>query len=201
MPSGSPTFHFELLLGACIVLGTLLSGCASSNSATSTSSAQQKPAPSASEVWTPSEATRRLRTAADQWEGTPHDLGGTSRRGVDCSGLVQSVYADRFNASVPRTTEQQVRTGTQVSRSALQPGDLVFFRPGWKKRHVGIYIADGNFLHASASSGVTVSSLDNNYWTEHWWQARRLLSLSDEDSDAAPASSPSSSSPPTRASW
>jgi hypothetical protein len=62
----------------------------------------------------------------------------------------------------------------------------VFFRPGWKKRHVGIYLSDGEFLHASSSSGVTVSPLDRSYWQDHWWQARRVLSSGEN----APAASP-----------
>jgi len=72
----------------------------------------------------------------------------------------------------------------------LQPGDLVFFRTGYKKRHVGIYLADGRFLHASASSGVTVSPLGRSYWQEHWWQGRRLLSLNEETPSDAPARRP-----------
>lgn len=136
--------------------------------------------------WTPSTAEDRLRSAAEKWEGTPHEWGGSSPRGADCSGLVQSVFAEEFRLSVPRTTEQQARVGREVSRSSLQPGDLVFFRPAGKKRHVGIYLSDGDFLHASSSDGVRVSPLDRSYWTDHWWQARRVLRFS-----ASPQQSPS----------
>lgn len=173
-----------------------MTGCASSTSTTSSfpsSSSPSRSSATASETWTPSDAAAQIRAAADNWEGTPHDLGGTSHRGVDCSGLVQSVYTERFDISVPRTTDQQVTTGRSVQRSALQPGDLVFFRPGWKKRHVGIYLSDGDFLHASSSQGVALSSLDNSYWTDHWWQARRLLPFSSEESDKRPSSAPSPS--------
>lgn len=174
-----------------------MAGCASSEPSSSHSSTRSASGSSA-HTWSPSDVAAELRVAAEQWEGTPHDLGGTSRRGVDCSGLVQSIYADRFEKAVPRTTDEQVRAGVQVSRSDLQPGDLVFFRPGWKKRHVGIYLSDGNFLHASSSQGVAVSSLEKDYWTERWWQARRLLALSETAPDASPSSS--SESAPTRAS-
>lgn len=173
-------------------MGVFAAGCASSESSTNTSSGPS--AAQSSETWSPSDVVAELRSAADEWKGTPHDLGGTSQHGVDCSGLVQSVYTDRFQHSVPRTTEKQVRAGVQVSRSDLQPGDLVFFRPGWKKRHVGIYVSDGEFLHASSSQGVAISSLDKSYWTERWWQARRLLPLSNDDPDAASAPPSSSSS-------
>lgn len=182
--SGTGPFLVLLCLGA-----VLLTGCASSAETASRS------APSTDRAWTPAEAESRLRAAAERWDGAPHQLGGTSRRGVDCSGLVQSVFANEFRTSVPRTTEQQVRTGRSVSRARLQPGDLVFFRPEWKKRHVGIYLSDGEFLHASSSSGVTVSNLRRDYWTERWWQARRLLPVSGDTTRTAssPDRTPSSS--------
>lgn len=176
-----------------LLLGLLLTGCSSSGSTTQRTNST---AVSSSRTWSPEEAETRLRTAARRWEGAPHELGGTSQQGVDCSGLVASVYRNQFETRVPRTTEQQARSGRSVSRSQLQPGDLVLFRPGFKKRHVGIYISDGEFLHASSSEGVRVSSLDNSYWQKHWWQGRRLLSYNDTgaSSSQTAASSPSSSS-------
>jgi cell wall-associated NlpC family hydrolase len=116
---------------------------------------------------------------------------------------VQSVYATEFDMSLPRTTEAQVRVGREVSRSALQPGDLVFFRPGWKDRHVGLYLSDGLFLHASSSSGVATSDLTRPYWRKRWWQARRVIALADgpdsasESSSAAPDSADAPSTAPT----
>ena len=188
----------DVIVGTSLLclLGLLGSGCTSTHS-----SSGNAPSTSGTDArtWSPSEAESRLRSAAQRWDGTPHKLGGASRRGADCSGLVQSVFASEFNVSVPRTTKRQVRVGSPVSQAELQPGDLVFFRPGFKKRHVGIYISDGEFLHASASSGVTVSPLERSYWQEHWWQGRRVLSLSGSDSDASPASSSPSKTPPTDA--
>lgn len=189
----------QALVGACLlcVLGGVGSGCTSTQSTSgsppSTSGADDR-------TWSPTEAESRLRSAAQRWKGTPHELGGESKRGADCSGLVKSVFSNQFNVTIPRTTERQVRVGDQVSQSELQPGDLVFFRPGFKKRHVGIYLSDGEFLHASASSGVTVSPLKRSYWQEHWWQGRRVLSLSQTPPEASPSSpSPRSSPPASRA--
>jgi len=173
------------LLGLAVSLFVLV-GCAGSGETTVRAEGEQS--------WTTAEAADRLRAAAERWAGAPHQLGGTTTRGVDCSGLVQSVYANEFGYEVPRTTEEQVRTGRSVSRSQLQPGDLVFFRPEWKERHVGIYVGDGEFLHASASEGVTVSSLQRSYWTERWWQARRVLSVSADSRDAPPQPQEASSS-------
>jgi cell wall-associated NlpC family hydrolase len=170
-----------------LLLGGALAGCGSSRSV-SVDGTSTQPARPASQI------ESQLRSAADEWEGIPQEWGGTSKQGVDCSGLVQSVYASRFQLSLPRTTDQQVRTGTRVSRSALRPGDLVFFRHGRKEYHVGIYLSDGEFLHTSTSEGVTVSPLDRSYWKKRWWQGRRLLDLPNRSPTSAAGADPSSSS-------
>lgn len=108
------------------------------------------------------------------WAGTPYRLGGLDQRGVDCSGLVYRVYRDLYGRQLPRTTEAQADLGRKVGADELQTADLVFFKTGWKTRHVGIYIGQGQFLHASTSRGVMISSLKNPYWQSHYWTARRL---------------------------
>jgi cell wall-associated NlpC family hydrolase len=173
-----------LTIGLLLLSGMLVAGCTSSRPSTDETTTVQAP----------DDVEPRLRSAADQWDGVPHKWGGTSQQGVDCSGLVQSVYASQFGVSLPRTTEDQVSVGRKVRRSALRPGDLVFFRHARKKYHVGIYLSDGEFLHASSSTGVTVSALDQPYWTERWWQARRLLSVSPDSSRTPPSPASGSSS-------
>ncbi|MFO8100076.1 MAG: NlpC/P60 family protein [Salinibacter sp.] len=126
------------------------------------------------------EATERyahvLHAAAEEWDGTPHQWGGTSEDGVDCSGLVQTIYRDSLDQSLPRTTAEQSQIGASVSPDDLQPGDLVFFRVDTRTgRHVGMYLSNGDFLHASSQGGVSVSSLQAPYWQTRWWQARRVL--------------------------
>ncbi|HEX7071174.1 MAG TPA: NlpC/P60 family protein [Rhodothermales bacterium] len=116
-----------------------------------------------------------LRSEVRTWEGTPHRLGGQNRSGVDCSGFVMRVYDDVFGLSLPRTTEDQAQEGREVSASSLVPGDLVFFRTAPKTRHVGIYLSDGEFAHASSSDGVRVSHLDEPYWRRTYWMSRRVL--------------------------
>lgn len=180
-------FFFSARAAACaLLLSLLVVGCGSSRAPSG------EPVPDTTRAATDVEA--QLRSAAEKWRGVSHERGGSTRHGVDCSGLVQSVYQAHFGHSLPRTTDKQVQTGRKVQRSALRPGDLVFFRHARKKYHVGIYLSGGEFLHASSSEGVTVSPLDRPYWTERWWQARRLLSVS-TDSSRAP-----SRSPPTKAS-
>lgn len=109
-----------------------------------------------------------------QWKGAPYVLGGTSVSGVDCSGFVYRTYLDQLNRTLPRTTAQQVLLGKKVNQSGLKIGDLVFFKTSFKVRHVGIYIGEGKFLHASTSKGVTISYLDNVYWASKYWTARRI---------------------------
>lgn len=107
----------------------------------------------------------------DAWHGTPYRIGGISRSGIDCSGFVQVTFRDLFGMDLPRTTEQQLRVGQPIHRAQLQSGDLVFFRNG---RHVGIYLEDHKFLHASTTRGVMISSLKNTYWSRNYWQAVKV---------------------------
>ncbi|SQI40750.1 Probable endopeptidase Spr precursor [Leminorella richardii] len=118
----------------------------------------------------------QLKEQHRTWHGAPYRYGGMSRSGVDCSGFVLLTFQDRFNINLPRTTRQQANIGSPVSRTELMPGDLVFFKTGRGENglHVGIYDADGNFLHASTSKGVMTSSLDSPYWKSAYWQSRRL---------------------------
>lgn len=146
-----------------------------------------------------SDVETRLQQAAERWDQVPHQLGGESLQGVDCSGLVQSVFEEELSVRLPRTAKQQAQVGQAIDRSALQPGDLVFFRPSWRDRHVGIYLSEGTFLHASSSQGVTTSSIDSEYWSERWSQARRVLSFADDS--AAATDSSASVSPTQRNGW
>lgn len=110
-----------------------------------------------------------------EWKGTRYRLGGLSKKGVDCSGFVYLTYRAKFGIDLPRTTRYQVEKGASISRRDLRPGDLVFFRTGPSKRHVGIYLDNLAFVHASASKGVIVSSLDNDYWSSRYWTAKRIV--------------------------
>jgi cell wall-associated NlpC family hydrolase len=118
---------------------------------------------------------KRLRQEYKRWQGTQHRLGGSGRRGIDCSGFVKAVYKDVFNIDLPRTTRVQVRQGRAVPYKKLRAGDLVFFRPPSYPRHVGIYLGGSEFVHASKNKGVTVSKIDKYYWGKYFWTARRIL--------------------------
>lgn len=108
----------------------------------------------------------------EKWHGTSYRIGGNTRDGIDCSGFVQLTYRELFSISLPRTTSQQFRSGPHINRADLQAGDLVFFRHG---RHVGIYLENQKFLHASTSNGVMISDIRNPYWTRHYWRSISVL--------------------------
>ncbi len=109
-----------------------------------------------------------------KWQGVPYRLGGTSLNGVDCSAFVQAVFKDAYALALPRTTAQQVKYGQRVDYDEAQTGHLVFFKTGRSVRHVGIYIGNNAFMHASTSKGVVISRLDNPYWASTFWQFRRV---------------------------
>lgn len=123
----------------------------------------------------PTMVREALLAQHQRWAGTPYRIGGTTKRGIDCSALVRNVYRDTFNLELPRSTRGQVNEGRPIDRQELLAGDLVFFSPPGRYNHVGIYVGNGYFLHASSSKGVMISSLDNSYWRRYYWQARRAL--------------------------
>ena len=123
-----------------------------------------------------------LREEAPRWIGIPYRWGGTTRRGIDCSSFVQQYVRATMDISLPRTTATQRYEGVHVAKADLVPGDLVFFRRRGT-RHVGVYLGDGDFIHASSSRGVTISKMSNSYWRRHYWMSRRVLP---EVSDARP---------------
>lgn len=109
-----------------------------------------------------------------KWHKTPYRYGGTTLAGSDCSGLVMNFFKSKFSRTLPRSTAAQAQLGYKVTKP--KAGDLVFFKTGrgGNGLHVGIYYADGKFLHASTSKGVIYSNLNEDYWKKHYWMTRRL---------------------------
>lgn len=120
----------------------------------------------------------KLYLEAADWIGTPYRYGGTTKKGVDCSGLTSAIYRKVYGKKLSRSSEEQRdRDCRRVLKRNLKEGDLVFFHNGKKKRkasHVGIYLKDGKFVHASTSVGVVVSSLNERYYDKHWLQGGRV---------------------------
>lgn len=101
-----------------------------------------------------------------------------AQEGIDCSAFVQRTFREQFGLDLPRSTYEQQEMGKSISRTKLRTGDLVLFRAGSTGRHVGIYIGNDQFVHASTSSGVTISSMNEPYWKKRYNEARRVLSRS-----------------------
>lgn len=121
-----------------------------------------------------SDEIEHLQTYFKRWWGVRYRYGGVTTKGVDCSGLMLRAYKDLYDVDLPRTVAEQARKGTQVQKKNLRPGDLIFFKTGRYSRHVGIYLGDNEFIHASRSKGVIQSNLNNSYWRTKYWQAKRL---------------------------
>jgi cell wall-associated NlpC family hydrolase len=118
----------------------------------------------------------KVIATAKKYLGVPYVWGGTSSRGFDCSGLVQTVFAEN-GVALPRGSGDQYRQGRKVARKNLRTGDLVFFHTYTSgPSHVGIYVGDGKFLHAESSPrGVTITPLSEPYWDERFLGARTWL--------------------------
>ncbi len=108
------------------------------------------------------------------WIGTPYRYGGTSRSGVDCSGFIVTISRNVYGRELPRTTAGMASETRRVNKRGLRDGDLVFFRTkGRRISHVGIYINDGYFAHASISRGVVVNHLSDAYWSRRFVRGGR----------------------------
>ncbi|MBX2992267.1 MAG: C40 family peptidase [Bacteroidetes bacterium] len=108
--------------------------------------------------------------------GAEYSYGGNSRNGIDCSGYTCQVYKNAAGKLLPRSTAEQFRVGSEVQKRNLRFGDLVFFNTtGRSPSHVGIYIEDGVFAHASVIEGVTLSTLESTYYKRRFVGARRVI--------------------------
>ena len=109
--------------------------------------------------------------------GTPYVWGGETRRGTDCSGFTRTVFNEQ-GVIIPRVSYQQFTIGATIRQKDLKYGDLIFFnKNGWGRvSHVGIYVGNGRFAHASCSKGVTVSKLAKRYYNKRFTGARRVIS-------------------------
>ena len=118
---------------------------------------------------------RKVLAEAEGWLGTPYQFGGTTRSGVDCSGLVWNVF-NTIDRRLPRNSAEQAGVGVSISLSQALPGDLVFFNTsGSGVSHVGIMVDNDAFVHASTSNGVTVSRLSESYYGSHFLFLRRVI--------------------------
>ena len=113
----------------------------------------------------------------DEWMGVRYRLGGTNKAGVDCSALMQTFFTALYGISLPRTAKEQYNLSRKVSRTDLREGDLVFFNTTGGISHVGMYLQNNRFIHAS-SAGVTISDLFDDYWMRRFIGVGRIDEIS-----------------------
>lgn len=134
------------------------------------------PTSSDNQMTTSSQKGDALIATAKTFMGSPYVWGGETTAGFDCSSFTQYVMKQN-GITIPRTAAEQYAVGTAVDKSNLQVGDLVFFttyKPG--ASHVGFYMGNNQFIHdSSAAKQVTISSLDEKFYTEHYIGARRYI--------------------------
>ncbi len=126
-----------------------------------------------------STSPRQIIETARKYLGVPHCMGGTTNECIDCSGLLQAVFA-RHGIQLPHNSEEQARYGEIIyGKELLSEGDLVFFIRTYQTRrlitHSGIYTGNNQFIHASSSRGVTITSLDDPWWKERFIFGTRIF--------------------------
>lgn len=177
----------------CLTALALLSGCRSKRAA-------MPSVPSGALIPPPAEGgtvdinnmqphQKQLVDEAMTWIGTPYRYGGKDKSGADCSGLTMQVYKNALGILLPRNSSQQQQFCKAISLGQIQVGDLVFFTTGRDKAkvsHVGMYIGNGYFIHASGSKGVILSQISENYYTRNYHSTGHVASL-DKFSKKQPA--------------
>ncbi|MBN1907502.1 MAG: C40 family peptidase [Deltaproteobacteria bacterium] len=129
--------------------------------------------------WQGSFEDENLQALMKSYLGIRYVYGGSTIKGFDCSGFVKEIYGKYFSIDLPHQSSQQSRYPelTPVSIDALRTGDLIFFSMSGKKKrinHVGIYLSDGEFIHAGRSTGIVISSLKTSYWRTRVVSSKRL---------------------------
>lgn len=169
-----------------LAAAALLTSCHSSRRSTTAPVAgtepPQTPTYPIEQISTPaaSSTVEKIIAEARRWIGTPYCYGGIGRDGTDCSGMVMTIYRQVADIALPRNSARQQEACQPVSPDRIAPADLVFFsskRSGGGVSHVGIYIGDKEFIHASTSRGVMISRLDEPYYTAHYHSAGRVPAL------------------------
>ena len=110
----------------------------------------------------------------DKWWGTKYCIGGNTSKCIDCSGFTQILQREIFYTTLPRTSQEQFKESRRVELEDLREGDLVFFGSGRSISHVGVYLQNNKFVHASTSQGVTITDLNDKYWKPKFVGGGRL---------------------------
>lgn len=116
-----------------------------------------------------------LYMVAGEWMGTPYKYGGRNKKGIDCSGFTCEVYKSALKKPINGSAQQLFKLSREIASSELKEGDLVFFKIRRKTiSHVGIYLGENKFIHASLSNGVIVSDLKDPYYSKYFYKGGRI---------------------------
>jgi probable lipoprotein NlpC len=165
-------------LGYLLIIGVLASSCRTSKQNNSYQLNEKEVSRALNLPITKRDNLHLYREAA-LWLNTPHRDGGSSKSGIDCSYLAYIIYKDVYNKQIERNSNDILKKNCdKIGKYRLQEGDLVFFNTLNKGRsgvsHVGVYLKDGKFIHASTSKGVMVNDLDEDYYKKTWVCAGRV---------------------------
>lgn len=110
----------------------------------------------------------------DDWYGTHYRMGGTTKKGIDCSAFSGTLMSSIYTFSVPRTAREQYKICERLDKENLMTGDLVFFNTRGGVSHVGVFLANNRFVHASSSKGITISNLNDSYYSKRFISGGRI---------------------------
>jgi len=159
-----------------LFLTTFLISCGSSRKTTTTTTKVEKPSKKSN-----SKKTEAVVKYAKTFNGTKYKFGGTTKKGMDCSGLVYTSYK-KEGITMPRVSRDMATKGKRISISKINKGDLLFFKTNKNKKtinHVGLVVENKRgevfFIHATSSLGVIISSLEERYWKNSFVEVRRVI--------------------------
>lgn len=117
----------------------------------------------------------KLYSFIDEWYGVPYKYGGKNKNGIDCSNFTATLYSTIYNKSVTGSSASIYEQCKSISKSNLEEGDLVFFKiDGDKISHVGVYLQNNKFVHATTKKGVMINDLDEAYYKKYYYKAGKL---------------------------
>ncbi len=131
------------------------------------------------EIVRPDFVHRNLLNIINSYVGTPYRFGGDSRYGMDCSGFIKTVFLEAYRLELPHNSTQLYQISDAVSEDDLRVGDLVFFDTNFNNQinHVGIYVGENSFAHASSTRGVVISKMSKQYYQRRFVGAGRVVNF------------------------